>query len=169
MRELVLGSGNAKVKRLHRVEESNRYSNPIKLDIDPNCNPNVLWDLNKHPLPFDAEEFDEIHAYEVLEHLGSQGDWKFFFSEWEEYFRILKPKGLFFGTCPSLSSRWLWGDPGHTRVIAPETLTFLDQSEYKKQIGKTPMTDYRSVYKADFELVYSSDDGSTYSFIMRKK
>jgi len=34
-------------------------------------------------------------------------------------------------------------------------MVFLQQPEYTQQIGKTPMTDYRMVYKADFDLFHS--------------
>lgn len=167
MKELVIGAGNSKTKHLYTNDD--KYTSPIYLDIDETSNPDVLWDLNDRPLPFDDEEFDEIHAYEVLEHVGKQGDWQAFFEEFEEYFRVLKPKGKFYGSCPSISSPWLWGDPGHTRVICTETFTFLSQKEYEIQVGKTSMTDYRDYYKGDFTLIHSQDDGENFFFVLERQ
>ncbi len=168
MRELFLGAGNSLHKRVRAPDAPEYPDEPVTLDIDPQCKPDVIHDLNVRPLPFKDLEFDEIHAYEVLEHIGTQGDWRGFFEEWNEYHRILRPGGLFCGTCPSAESRWCWGDPGHTRVIMPETFVFLNQEEYRRQVGHTPMTDYRAVYQGDFRLLFSSDNGDTYSFALER-
>ena len=102
----------------------------------------------------------------MLEHTGQQGDWRFFFAQFSEFWRILKPDGLLCATCPSVTSRWAWGDPGHTRVIQPETLIFLQQPQYA-QAGITALTDYRAVYQADYDLVFSQDNGETFKFALR--
>jgi SAM-dependent methyltransferase len=111
--------------------------------------------------------FDEIHAYEVLEHCGRQGDYRTFFAQFTEFARILKPGGFFFATVPSIHSPWAWGDPSHTRVIPPETLVFLSQEEYTKQVGVTAMSDFRSIYKANFSVVMSDDDGNNHRFVLQ--
>jgi SAM-dependent methyltransferase len=73
----------------------------------------------------------------------------------EEIRRILKPGGVFYATTPHPTSPWAFGDPGHTRLLPVETTVFLDQEEYRKQVGVTPLTDYRPWYKGDFRLVFS--------------
>lgn len=161
---LLLGSGRKRELLLRPVVEVADEVNIVTLDIDPDCKPDILWDLNAIGLPSEENSFDEIHAYEVLEHLGRQGDWHHFFREFSDYWRVLKPGGFLFGTCPSITSKWLWGDPGHTRTIQPETLTFLDQTEYTKQVGVTAFTDYRRVYKADFKPVLLTNEGDTFFF-----
>lgn len=168
MRELVLGAGNKKDKGFSIVAGNFAYEDPTTLDVDPDCDPDVLWDLDERPLPFEDEEFDEIHAYEVLEHLGTQGDWRSFFEEFSEYARILKPGGKFYATVPMWNSVWAWGDPGHTRIINAGTLSFLNQEQYKQQVGKTSMTDYRHIYKASFVPEYLDVDENTFYFILRK-
>ena len=165
--ELLLGAGASRQKRL--VDGGRQeWSALVTLDINPDHKPDVVWDLNNRPLPFDDNTFDEIHAYEVMEHLGKQGDWRSFFDEWSEWWRILKPEGVFLGTSPYWAGSWAWGDPGHTRIISAECLTFLSQEEYKNQVGKTPMTDYRFVYKADFDPIHRRVvEGKIFEYGMR--
>jgi hypothetical protein len=110
--------------------------------------------------------FSEVHAYEVLEHLGRQGDAESFFATFDNIWRILLPNGYLFGTCPSRFGCWLWGDPGHARAILPESLIYLDQTSYK-QCGFTTFSDYRSVYHSDFKIVSSVDDKITHSFVLQ--
>ncbi len=117
-----------------------------------------------------ADYWDEIHAYEVLEHLGSQGDAQALLRQFAELWRLLKPDGYLCCTVPSRYSGWLWGDPSHRRVIVPQTLVFLDQSEYIKQCDgehPTSMSDFRSIYQADFKLVDHGDNRETFSFILQ--
>lgn len=165
--ELLLGCGNDKSKKITFEGIPSGWSGElVTLDIDEHASPDVLHDLNQLPYPFEDNQFDEIHAYEVLEHCGTQGDWRFFFNQFSELHRILKPNGWLIGTCPMWDSPWAWGDPGHTRIISPESLIFLSQAEYE-QVGKTPMTDYRHCYEADFELITKHETDHTWAFVLR--
>ncbi|HLY46440.1 MAG TPA: methyltransferase domain-containing protein [Stellaceae bacterium] len=141
----------------------------VTLDHNDDHKPDHIWDLEKIPLPFEENHFDEIHAYEVLEHTGAQGDWRFFFAQWSDFWRILKPDGLFHATVPMWNSIWAWGDPSHRRVINSGTLVFLSQAQYQRQVGKTPMSDFRFCYQADFEPVYHKETEHQYLFILRAK
>lgn len=165
-RELLIGCGSNHTK-LMASDGTESWSNLTTLDYNADHKPDVCWDLMELPLPFKDEEFDEIHAYEVLEHLGQQGDYKLFFAQFSEFWRLLKPNGHFMATCPSRNSVWAYGDPSHTRVMQLEQLVFLSQNEYKRQVGKTPMSDFRNIYKADFESVYQNDDGEMIRFVLK--
>lgn len=157
-RELLIGCGHTRDKRVVVDGTPDSWQNLTTLDIYPECNPHVVHDLEDVPYPFRPETFDEIHAYEVLEHLGAQGDFKSFFDQFYELWRILKPNGLLVATVPGANSGWLWGDPGHKRVINEESLVFLMQQAYREQAGKTCLTDYRRYWKGDFDVISIMED-----------
>ena len=158
-----MGCGSRTEKDLSMGDPA--FHDLVRLDINKDHNPDVVWDLRNHPLPFADEAFDEIHAYQVLEHLANQGDYEFFFEEFTEYHRILKPGGFFCASVPV--GIWQWGDPSHRRAITAETLIFLDQSSYD-QVGQTSMSDFRHIYKANFKLIFSQEDESGYYFILQR-
>jgi predicted SAM-dependent methyltransferase len=166
MKELLLGCGSRTHKQLSIHNKD--FKNVVRLDNNPVHNPDIIWDLTQHPLPFKDNEFDEIHVYDVLEHLAQQGDYEFFFREFSEYWRILKPGGRFFAGVPEVSSKWMWGDPSHKRVINYQTLIFLDQKHYE-QVGKTAMSDFRHIYKADFNAIYTNTIEETFYFILEAR
>jgi SAM-dependent methyltransferase len=150
-RALLLGAGNNRKLKLG-VGMEPPPETIVTLDMDAASNPDILWDLEAQPWPVYANEFDQVHAYEVLEHLGQQGDWRGFFDDFAEIYRVLKPGGYLVFSCPLPHSVWAWSDPGHTRIISLESLTFLDQENYA-QVGTTPMTDYRGYWKGNLKLV----------------
>lgn len=152
MKELLLGCGSRRDK-IFKQDGYGEWDDLVTLDHNEDHRPDVVWDLRHIRLPFDDDTFDALHAYEVLEHIGRQGDADTFLGQFSEYWRILKPNGHFFATVPNWRSMWAWGDPSHTRIITDGTLVFLCQEEYKKQIGKTPMSDFRNIYRADFDLL----------------
>jgi SAM-dependent methyltransferase len=164
--ELLAGAGTRR-ERLFGFNGKKDWDELVTLDINPDHKPDVVHDLTVLPLPFPDDTFDEIHFYEVLEHLGQQGDYRAWFAEWSEWWRILKPGGVVCGTSPTATSPWAWGDPGHTRIVSAEAMTFLSQSEYDAQIGKTPMTDYRFCYKADFVPLMMQTEGRQLAFALR--
>jgi SAM-dependent methyltransferase len=160
--ELLLGCGSKRDNQM-----GGGWTELVTVDLNPDHRPDVVADLSKTPWPFPDDAFDEVHAYEVLEHLGQQGDYVAFFAQFSEIWRILKPGGMLYAKVPSWDSPWLWGDPSHSRAILPETLVFLSQAEYDKQVGVTPMSDFRYLYEADFQPVWLDVAGGTFSFVLR--
>lgn len=164
-KELLIGCGSSRDKRVFIVGHE-KWNHLITLDKNPDHRPDVVWDLEVMPLPFEDDSFDEIHAYEVLEHCGRQGDYRFFFRQFEEFHRILKPNGKFVATVPLPTSPWAWGDPSHTRIFPKEWLTFLRQDSYEEQVGKTSLSDFRNIYKADFDVLMAEEQNDTLYFII---
>lgn len=163
-KELLVGCGHRREKLFYKYSNFNKFQNLTTLDNNKSCGPNVVHDLNKLPYPFTDEEFNEIHAYEVLEHCGRQGDINFFFNQFREFYRMLKPKGLFYAAVPNVTSIWAFGDPGHARVITLQSIMFLNKNHYTDFARKnTPQSDYRYLMKnMSFSILdYGSDE---YSF-----
>jgi len=161
-RELLIGCGIDRKKLLQVENRPKEWQDLTTLDMSTKVEPDVVWDLNKLPYPFEDSTFDEIHAYEVLEHFGTQGNAEEFFAHFIELARILKPNGILCGSTPTWDGVWAWGDPGHRRIINEGTLVFLDQTKY----GKPPMTDYRDVYKADLRCVFVKKETNRLFFIL---
>ena len=165
-RELLIGCGQQRVKYAALAGHAS-WEALTTLDINPAHNPDVVHDLNVFPYPFLDNTFEEIHAYEVLEHLGVQGDAEAYFGQFSEFWRILKPGGYFFGSCPDWQSVWAWADPSHRRIITQGTLTFLSQAESERQVGVTQMSDFRYMYKADFDIIETGVHSEKLFFTLR--
>ena len=179
MRQLLIGAGNSRTKKIvHPLTPDKEFSDLVTMDIDPNCGADIIHNLDDLPYPLNLTgalarnipacdgPFDEIHAYEVLEHCGTQGDEKFFFDQFNEFHRILKPGGVFCGSVPNHTSIWAWGDPGHKRVLPPTVFNYLAESFYE-QVGKTACADYRHLIKGFWNLV-GVDEGETVFFLLQK-
>lgn len=168
--ELLLGAGSTRDRRL-ACNGKQDWTDLVTLDFNPDHKPDVVHDLSVLPWPFEDETFDEVHAYEVLEHFGQQGDWRAFFAHFGELYRILKPGGYLAVTCPSYRSVWAWGDPSHTRVITSGSLVFLDQEQYQKQVGVTAMSDFRFAWRGDFRAAWvdmrGEASGDGLSFVLQ--
>jgi len=164
--ELLIGCGHSRVKAI-KLPNAPDWGQLTTLDDNPACAPDVVHDLACLPYPFKDSQFDEIHAYDVLEHVGVQGDWRFFFAQWSEFHRILKAGGHFCGIVPHPSSPWAFGDPSHTRIIPLEQLAFLNQGFYS-QCGKTVASDFRDVWKGNFTIVHEEVKDGRQIFVLRK-
>ena len=171
MKCLMLGCGMKEPKRGIRLADSpdDVEVEWTTLDISRACNPNVVFDLNDlchgQRLPFNGP-FDEIHAYEVLEHYGTIGDHLGFFQEWAEFWRVLEPGGLFFGSTPEQHA--MFADPGHKRCVSFSMLQHLTRGYYEN-VGKSHVTDYRALIEPHWwEMVGAEPKSNTLVFCMRK-
>lgn len=170
---LLIGCGSSRKRKIRLPgdpDDSSQWPGDlVTLDCETVHGADVVYDLNDLPLPFGMCAFDRIDAYEVLEHCGRQGDARFFFNQFDDFWRMLKPGGHLCATVPRWDSPWAWGDPSHTRIISEHTLVFLDQSEYEKQVGKSPMTDFRHLYGGDFEIVHLEKTEHQLLFVLRAR
>lgn len=164
--ELLLGCGSSRDKRIVVPGRPQSWENLTTVDNVETHKPDHVWDLNRTPWPLPDDTYDEVHAYEILEHLGRQGDAESFFATFSEIYRVLKDKGILCATVPSWKSMWAWGDPSHTRIINDGSLVFLDQTEYTKQVGVTAMSDFRHIWKGDFERIGQQTKGENFIFCL---
>jgi len=168
MPSLLLGCGNDRRKKVALNGAADFVQPLVTLDMNPNCGADVVHDLEQHPLPFDDNTFDEIAAYDVLEHIGRQGDWKGFFDEFAEYWRILKPGGMF-GIVVPIGPDY-HADPGHTRHFGQTWFGFLDQECYERRLAAgEPVTDYRWYWRKDFLVLSLSVVGDHHIATMLQK
>lgn len=141
----------------------------VTLDINIARAPDIVWDLRKLPIPLPAQDFDEVHAYHVIEHLWQQGDYVSFFAFFSEVHRLLKPNGMAFFTFPTIGDDWVYGDPSHTCVIHPHQFSFLSQKFYSQcDDGSTKASDFRYMYAADLEIVALQNLGYQTAVALRK-
>ncbi len=152
MRSLLLGSGRDRRKKVI-LPTPEWVGELVTVDMDPNCGATLLWDLEKRPLPFDDETFAEIHAYDVLEHIGRQGDWRDFFDQFTEYWRLLIPGGIMGIIVPIGSD--LLVDPGHSRFYHAKHFHMLSQDWYEQNFTDCGGAggDYRWYWKRNFNVM----------------
>ena len=194
MTELLLGCGFSRAKLLGLPGEPREWKDLVTLDINRRVAPDLLIDINetggnlwrgdsmtdrgRAAMDLDAPDyamgairesyFDEVHAYEVLEHLGSQGDAAAFFNCFTNIHRILRPSGHLFATCPSRFSPWLWGDPSHRRVICAESLAFMSQDVIaRNRKAGTAMSDFSDLWTRDFKVVSMQDNHERFMFCLQ--
>jgi len=166
--ELLLGCGASRFKVLVPPGGQPEWHALTTLDINADHAPDVVFDLGPirlmdfgdvlPRLPFPDDHFAEIHAYEVLEHIGAQGDWRALLGQFAEFWRVLRPGGYLLGDVPAWDSEAAFADPSHSRVLPPNLFAYLSQAEYRRQIGVTMMADFRRWYRADFQVVSLSMD-----------
>src|ERR1043166_8270559 len=121
--ELLLGCGNSRLKQIDPTYSgSTKWVKLVTYDMDPNCGADIVADFEDVGLSmFPENYFDEIHAYEFLEHLRFQGDWKGFFKDFSEIYRVLKPGVYLCASTPLPDNITTWSDPGHRRVFTLAT------------------------------------------------
>lgn len=90
----------------------------VNLDINPGPGIDVVHDLNRFPYPFKDDEFDEILAYSILEHVDD------IVRTMEELHRILKPGGRVDIIVPHYNGPIAWGNPTHVRTFSYESFLF---------------------------------------------
>lgn len=123
----------------------------VNVDSQAASEPDLVWDLEKTPWPFDSDVAHEIVMTHVLEHLGQEKS--VYFAILKELYRVSAPNGRVLVTVPHPRHDTFWVDPTHVRAILPESMMMLSKArnlEWKqKGIADTPLALYLDV---DFEV-----------------
>lgn len=152
-KNLLLGCGRARAKRVGLPGREDWTGELVTVDMNPQVGATVVCELGGRMLPFSDEEFDEVHAYDSLEHWGKMGDWRGWFDEMADYWRVLKPGGVFCAIVP-VGSDW-FADPGHVRFFTQSWFLMLDRQIVQEKLDAgLPITDYRWYWKRDFRLAH---------------
>ncbi len=100
----------------------------INLDGSKDVKPDILWNLEKTPLPFKTNQFNEILANHVLEHVTN------FISLMHELHRISKNEGKIIIRTPFYSAWGQFNDPTHVRYFTPYTFNYFNIGNYSHEV-----------------------------------
>lgn len=89
----------------------------INLDSKKLPGVDVVWDIEKLPLPFQNEEFDEILANDILEHVE-------YIPVLKDLHRILKQGGKLAIRVPHFTSKNNFADPTHKKMFSVFTFDY---------------------------------------------
>lgn len=87
----------------------------VNIDILESVQPDLVWNLETLPYPFESDSVEAIVAHNVLQRLGQ--DPALFAAIIAELHRILAPGGTIDIAAPHHRSDLFWDDPGNVRVI----------------------------------------------------
>jgi hypothetical protein len=123
----------------------------INVDKYEAFSPDIIWDLEEFPWPFETSSAQEIILRHVLEHLGATT--ACFLGIMKELYRISAPGARTMIYVPHPRSDGYWGDPTHVRPITPQVLALFSKKNNRewKALGwpNTPLATYIDV---DFEM-----------------
>ncbi|MFX1260338.1 MAG: methyltransferase domain-containing protein [Promethearchaeota archaeon] len=101
----------------------------INLDIIEKEGVDVIHDLNKLPLPFEDEKFDDVLCKDVLEHVD-------YLPLINDIHRILKKGGRLLIKVPHFTSKSSYGDPTHINLFSTRSFYyFVNQDMFTYDIA----------------------------------
>lgn len=122
------------------------------LNVDKYGEPDLRWDLETFPWPWDDNTVSEVKLIHVLEHLGQQT--QTYLQIIQELYRICLPDAKIQIIVPHHRHDNFVHDPTHVRAITPSGLQMfsrkLNQDWQTQGCANTPLGLYLNV---DFELV----------------
>lgn len=132
------------------------------VDIAPECNPDLVWDLLQYPWPIKTNCAEEISCEHYVEHIPHYRPWftkDGFFHFADELHRICKKDAVVTIVHPYVMNGRAFWDPTHERFIHEATWTYLDRG-WRLREG---LDHYDTV--ADFEVIaidgVGIDDGAS--------
>jgi hypothetical protein len=130
----------------------NKIPGYVNVDASAVCQPDVLFDLETLPWPWETSAADSVVFNHSLEHMGQ--DPKVFLGMMKELYRICRHGAEISITVPHPRHDHFIGDPTHVRPITALLLNLFDkeQNDHWKSIGAatTPLAHYLGV---NFKIV----------------
>ncbi len=125
------------------------------VNVDKFGQPDLVWDLEVLPWPWEDNSVDEIILHHVLEHLGETT--KSFLEIMKELYRVCKPNAKVYITVPHPRHDDFLNDPTHVRAITPDMLALFSQKNNREwaevRASNSPLGLYLNV---DFEVKHTS-------------
>ena len=107
-----------------------KLDNAVNVDINPETSPDVVWDLNSFPYPFENNSFEIVIALSIIEHL------KHFFDVMGEIHRISQPGTSVYILVPHFSSAAAFVDPTHCQHFSARSCDyFIKGSDIERDYG----------------------------------
>ncbi len=127
----------------------------VNVDKYDTFEPDVVFDLERFPWPFDESSAEEIVLHHCLEHMGR--DTEVFLQIMQELYRVSAPKATITIDVPHERSYGFAGDPTHVRPINENILSLFSMKNNRKwkELG-WPNTPLASYLKVDFDVVQQS-------------
>jgi len=116
--------------RLHLGCGKDKKENYVNLDSSSDVYPDVVWDLEKTPLPFEDNSIEEVLANHVLEHVIN------FIPLMHDIWRICKDRAKIKIRTPFYSAWGQYNDPTHVRFFSPLTFNYFGKNKtYSHEVG----------------------------------
>jgi len=129
----------------------NKLDGYVNVDKYDSFKPDVVWDLETFPWPFESSSADEIVMRHSLEHMGAATET--FLSIMKELYRVGAPGAKILIAVPHPRSDGFAGDPTHVRPINPAILSLFSKKKNRewKELGwpNTPLATYLDI---DFDM-----------------
>jgi hypothetical protein len=104
----------------------NKYEGYVNVDSAPACAPDIVWDLEETPWPWEDDSVEEILMEHVLEHLGETS--RDYLRIWQEMYRVGKNGCAIKIVVPHWNHDNFHNDPTHKRPVTPEGIELFDQA-----------------------------------------
>jgi SAM-dependent methyltransferase len=124
----------------------------VNIDRSPRYEPDLLWDLERTPYPFDDNAVEEIAAHHVLTHLGRRP--AEFLAIVKELHRILLPGGIIDILTAHPRCDDYWSDPTNVRPVTPHGMARFGRA-YASIFAQAggPATPLAEELGVDFEIL----------------
>jgi SAM-dependent methyltransferase len=143
---------------LHIGAGKKKIAGATTLDINPRLEPDVVWDLNVFPYPFDDSAFDTVVCEHVIEHLQDV------IRVMEELHRVTRVGGRVWVRVPHFSSLNFNTDPTHVHAFSSRSFDYLcvdtdlvdydySTARFKKLAGRMDMRPLTPFNRALLRLI----------------
>ena len=133
----------------------NKLDGYINVDKYSIGNPDLIFDLEQAPWPFECCAVDEVYISHCLEHIGQAPE--VFLSVIKELYRVCKDGAMIQVNVPHPRHDNFLNDPTHVRAITPEVLGLFSKESciewIKMRAANSPLALYLDV---DFQIIKST-------------